>query len=476
MTDGELEARLRVHLSAHNVDAPALTRVEAFVARREFLQRRGRAGRGPILATVVGVALVPAAVVLAVHLAGTPHPAGGSLVVGIPTPTASPASPTATPVAPSPAGTPTATPVATPSTGAGMVVVPRRLASLQMVDAQDGWALDSGTATAGGGTVVRTTDGGRTWRNVTPSSAPLQFGPSITALDARHAWVSTGSTPWVSAGSTVLRTADGGATWQASQLPSTDIAGDLDAVDASNLFSVTIGHATMSSNVSIVGSTDGGATWHLVSATPPADGQGPGTGLPFRCNKNGIGWRDARTGWATGNCYGLDAFFDVTHDGGVTWASAAIPIPPSGIPPSGGAFIVHPPVFSSPTVGALAVEDVAAGGAFWYVYSTVDGGATWTYSNRSPAATVLVTPTRVGVTLAIAGDGSFAVSSDGGRTWRTTRAHPELASASAAQQTIAAIDERTWFVVEQPVASSGAPTTNLYVTTDGGATLTRLQP
>ena len=102
-------------------------------------------------------------------------------LTGTATPTPAPSSPTLTPTSGS---TVTPTPPSLP------VVTSPQIVSFRMLDADNGWALSDAN-------VLRTTDGGTTWYNATPSGlTSVGFGASAFYLDASTAWVALpGSDP-----------------------------------------------------------------------------------------------------------------------------------------------------------------------------------------------------------------------------------------------------------------------------------------
>jgi photosystem II stability/assembly factor-like uncharacterized protein len=121
------------------------------------------------------------------------------------------------------AGSATATPTAaTPTTAttaaSGRAPVPEgfRAQSLTWASPARGWAL--GTATCDGQpctSVIRTSDGGRTWSSAGVVDAPIAppGEPGLTDLDfadARHGWAY---------GPSLQRTADGGHSWSPAPLP-----------------------------------------------------------------------------------------------------------------------------------------------------------------------------------------------------------------------------------------------------------------
>ncbi|WP_328979286.1 oxidoreductase [Streptomyces canus] len=260
------------------------------------------------------------------------------------------------------------------------------------------------------GTVLRTTDGGASWRNVSPpGTAELQFR-DIESFDARRAVVLA-----IGEGeaSRVYRTDDGGATWTES-FRNTDAKAFYDCL---TFFDRRHGLA-MSDPVDgkfrILSTSDGGRSWNVL----------PNTGMPaaldgeagFAASGQCLVSSGPRDVWlATGGA----ARARVLHsaDRGLTWTASDTPIP-AGDPAKG--------------VFALAFRDRAHGLAVGGDYRpdqsspqaaarTGDGGAAW-----RPAA-VPVSGYRSGVawlphsrTTALAvGPTGTDLTTDGGRTWRT---------------------------------------------------------
>jgi len=84
----------------------------------------------------------------------------------------------------------------------------RSIAEIHMIDANNGWAWSSGVE--GQYLLLRTTDGGQLWRDVTPRAFPyLEYGGWF--LDSQTAWVATLDRKTYAGG--LLRTADGGKSW-----------------------------------------------------------------------------------------------------------------------------------------------------------------------------------------------------------------------------------------------------------------------
>ncbi|WP_369161930.1 WD40/YVTN/BNR-like repeat-containing protein [Streptomyces sp. R02] len=260
------------------------------------------------------------------------------------------------------------------------------------------------------GTVLRTTDGGRTWRDVSPPGAgELQFR-DVEAFDARRAVVLA-----IGEGedSRVYRTDDGGTTW-------TETFRNPDArafYDCLTFFDPRHGLA-MSDPVDgkfrILSTRDGGRSWTVLPDTgmPPALEGEAGFAASGQCLVSS-GPRDV---WlATGGA----ARARVLHsaDRGRTWTVTDTAIP-AGDPARG--------------VFALAFRDrhhgLAVGGDFTpgspspdAAARTTDGGRTWRPAAGDPPAYrsgVAWLPHSRTAALAVGPTGTD-LTTDGGRTWRT---------------------------------------------------------
>ncbi|MGW3107048.1 WD40/YVTN/BNR-like repeat-containing protein [Streptomyces sp. NPDC001100] len=279
-----------------------------------------------------------------------------------------------------------------------------RFRGLSAVSRNTAWV--AGTA----GTVLRTTDGGASWRNVSPpGTADLQFR-DIEAFDARRAVVLA-----IGEGeaSRVYRTDDGGTTWTES-FRNTDANAFYDCM---TFFDSRHGLA-MSDPVDgkfrILSTGDGGRSWKVLPTTgmPAAlDGEA-GFAASGQCLVSS-GPRDV---WlATGG--GARARVLHSADRGLTWTAADTPIP-AGDPARG--------------VFALAFRDRAHGLAVGGDYNadqpsplaaavTGDGGRTWTPATTPPpayrsGATWL--PHSRSTALAVGPTGTD-LTTDAGRTWKT---------------------------------------------------------
>ncbi|WP_373302089.1 WD40/YVTN/BNR-like repeat-containing protein [Streptomyces eurythermus] len=279
-----------------------------------------------------------------------------------------------------------------------------RFRGLAAVDRRTAWLAGTG------GTVLRTTDGGASWRNVSPpGAAGLEFR-DVTAFDARRAVVLA-----IGAGeaSRVYRTDDGGTTWTES-FRNTDPRAFYDCLAFfDRRHGLALGDP-VDGRFRVLSTADGGRSWRLLptEGMPPARDGEAGFAASGQCLV-ASGPRDA---WlATGG--GPHARVLHTADRGLTWTAADTPVP-AGDPARG--------------VFALAFRDRAHGIAVGGDYRpgqpsprsaavTADGGRTWRPATTPPPAYrsgAAWLPHSRTEALAVGPTGTD-LTTDGGRTWRT---------------------------------------------------------
>lgn len=242
------------------------------------------------------------------------------------------------------------------------------LLALHMLDDTTGWAL----AAHG---VLRTTDGGQQWSDVTPPNAMLQSSSIADFRTATQAWVAT---PRTNATIEVFFTSDGGQHWHSSVIPAA-IPRQISFVDALHGWILTGWQQPggAAEPVSVFRTTDGGQDWKSVATALFSDTTPPGR-LPYGGQKSGISFLNASTGWVTGTVsLAGPSWLYITHDGGSTWQQQALPIP-AGIP-SARLSLLSPTFFSS-TNGVLPVQFLDPDSEkplATVIYRTSDGGTTW---------------------------------------------------------------------------------------------------
>lgn len=278
--------------------------------------------------------------------------------------------------------------------------VTARLRGLSAVSDRVAWASGSE------GTVIRTVDGGRTWRQVgPPGTTDLQFR-DIEAFDAWHAVaLSIGEGEL----SRVYRTSDGGRTWTES-FRNTDPAAFYDCLA---FFDRAHGLALsdpVGGKFRILSTSDGGRSWRVL----PTEGMPPALAGEFAFAASGtclVAADHGRRAWfATGG--GSAARVFSTADRGRAWRVVDTPVP-SG--PTAGIYSL---AFRDPWHGIAVGGDFAAPTAAPDAAAVSrDGGRSWRTAVAEPGEYRSGSAWAGRVALAVGPTGSD-VSYDGGWTWR----------------------------------------------------------
>jgi photosystem II stability/assembly factor-like uncharacterized protein len=279
--------------------------------------------------------------------------------------------------------------------------VTARLRGVSAVSDRVAWA--SGTA----GTVVRTEDGGATWRSMNvPGAEKLDFR-DIDAVSEQIAYVlSIGSGD----SSRIYKTIDGGATWTL-QFTNADPQAFFDAMafwdaDRGVAFSDSV-----DGRLVILRTDNGGRVWTRVPAEglPPAlDGEGA-----FAASGTNVAMHGRDHVWiGTGAAAVARVLRSV--DGGRTWAAAATPLAAG---PSSGIFSI---AFRDAEHGMVVGGDYRKENeAVDNAAVTSDGGRTWTKVTGLSGFRSVVSylPGASTPTLIAVGPQGADVSTDDGRSW-----------------------------------------------------------
>jgi photosystem II stability/assembly factor-like uncharacterized protein len=433
-----------------------------------------------ILAAVLIVALVIGSLVITLNLIHRPS------VSTQPTPALIPSA-----AASSVARTPTSVPL--PHT-------PTQVQSIHMVNSATGWI------TCVDGSILRTTDGGLNWLDVTP--------PALLALQPHHMAAGSlfpdGSTAWIvvtgvmNATSAynlqpfVFHTSDAGRSWQEGTLPKneSDVTtgpdykiASISSQEAWVLDTHSAGMAggpTGGERYGIIGlyhTTNSGKTWIQALNAPRGGQYNYVPAISFANQQTGIVTGGSTTSQPSGGVVYL------TQDSGTSWKSIPMQSPD---PAHWTLTALLSPQFSTPNDGAFTaafhatategVTGVPAGQGF-SVFSTHDGGQTWT---SSPIVNVGVvggaTDTRFfnalqGYTLAFIGQvGQLALytTSDGGQHWNSTALKlPDQTPTYRAGLPDFTSLTTGWTLLAYQSGTQVYPT-SLYTTVDGGQTWTRI--
>jgi photosystem II stability/assembly factor-like uncharacterized protein len=237
------------------------------------------------------------------------------------------------------------------------------LNSVHFVSATTGWAVGDA------GTILSTSDGGRTWQGQTSGTEYRLY--SVHFVSATKGWA-------VGIFGTILSTSDGGRTWQEQT------SGTGNSLNSVHFVSATTGWAVGDTGT-ILSTSDGGRTWQ---------GQNSGTGSSLFS----VHFVSATTGWVVAD----EGKILSTNDGGRTWQGQN-----SGTGSS--LFSVH---FISATTGWAV-------GRYGTILSTNDGGRTWqgqTSGTGNRLSSVHFVSATTGWAVGI--PGTILSTNDGGRTWR----------------------------------------------------------
>ncbi len=297
--------------------------------------------------------------------------------------------------------------------------------AIAMIDASTGWATVGQSSPSGSSlqTLLRTTDGGVTWKDVTPCfDRGAIVGPAYF-FDASTAWLAVRRKDVKAVA--VFRTFDGGAEWRATTVPTWEfpcIEG-FSVTDGDHVWMLaTYGAAMGSEPTDIFASSDGGDSWRRVASARPDANPPPGA-LPFAGNKMGLAFADDRNGWVVGTSHEPGLWLQATSDGGKTWAPENLSLP-DDYSLTYGSLDTLPPIFFRSADGArrdgvLGVL-VRAEGKPPLFYVTHDAGESWSLAASPKGPVTAWSFADAGHGFALGGDKLWATA-DGCRTWTEIR-------------------------------------------------------
>jgi hypothetical protein len=215
--------------------------------------------------------------------------------------------------------------------------------NIYMIDEQTGWAIDAGDLNH----ILRTRDGGRSWRDVTPYfgyGIPRYFADGFFALDANTAWAMTPEMPacdvqnWncIRIPDTALmwHTTDGGRTWQGqfiAAVPLGSMPMSIQFLDAHTGWLLAMSFNEPDRHYHLYQTTDGGTNWSEImdvsSSTAPE--------VLREKDITAIAFQDSQTGWmSTSEICCEEHLIKVKEwniyrstDAGVTWDKFFLPAP-----------------------------------------------------------------------------------------------------------------------------------------------------
>jgi photosystem II stability/assembly factor-like uncharacterized protein len=297
---------------------------------------------------------------------------------------------------------------------------------IQMFSTTAGWA-EAQLGSSGDYHILHTSDGGNTWKDVTPPESG-QSNSFKTALeyfeDASSAWVLYDfDIANASAGAPILwHTTDAGTNWTAaSTISIMDMMeffdpGFFSFVDQTHgWLLVHVGAGMMHDWVYLFATNDGGLTWS--SLFDPTNST-----LWQSCSKTGMAFNTATSGIITGDCQGVAAgvYLFQTNDGGVNWSEVTLPDPaqaPGIFTDQNQACGSYNPAFLDNMHGFLQVDckNFNTSVSQSYLYKTSDGGVSWSPSPLpAPGGSYQFLDTQNGFYVS----GKVYVTNNGGASWQ----------------------------------------------------------
>ena len=231
---------------------------------------------------------------------------------------------------------------------------------LHMVTERVGWAIGASAGNNNWATILRTTDGGYHWKQVTSNQFASQGIDDLYILDEKTAWLPAHDT-W-------YRTTDGGATWK----PLGELQGSIGSFsfsDQKHGWSIAQSFSgDTHQKTPLYTTSDGGNTWQKTSTLPFSSIR------EFHAITEQTGWVTTQEFAAKDVMYSKVTLY-VTHDAGRTWEQRQLP-KPAGIRnkmPSltfGPTFVTEKDGSIFAAFGQDATHDM-------YLYVTHDGGKSW---------------------------------------------------------------------------------------------------
>ena len=286
---------------------------------------------------------------------------------------------------------------------------------IKMINLDQGWAAAS--ADPGSKHILRTRDGGQTWRDVSP---PQPLSPDSRIPDLETAFTGPDAAVVLYSGSDLIwSTTDGGANWTPIQLEfQTQGGGLLSALDQDQIWLFQFLDAGMQKvYTAVYRSADGGQSWNkLLDPFQDASIQA--------FDKTGAVFASEQSGWLTRFFRGItpNVVLDLSQDGGQTWTG--IPLPPPD--PAENIFQdpgvgcgLYQPFLASPDQGHFQLSCQPHGDTESrqdYLYKTTNGGQNWEILPIPPGDLYTVSPD-----LLFSAGREIQRSDDGGQTWNPVK-------------------------------------------------------
>ncbi len=360
---------------------------------------------------------------------------------------------------------------------------PMWFSSLQMTSGTSGWALvwSANPAVASDNAhivLARTTDGARTWTDVTPAAAGSMLATvnsyqALDPVDGDRAYLAISRATSDGGGSAsttvVFGTVDGGSTWTESAVFQTSApAGRLSFADPTDgwLLLDRVFSRPGQSATWLYRTSDGGLRWSPAATVAPPGNYGSNS----FCQPLTLTVLTAATGWVSVGCRG-QAELLVSRDGGDSWAAQSLPLPAgTALGTAGGPASLTGPQFAGatgfltvapPLPGAPSLLDTRDQGQTWQLRALPSGAGQYPQVKFfTPADGVLVTAGPQQALGAV-----FYATADGGKSWTPV---PQGTHFTQYGEAVDFASQQTGFAWNSGANTVPAPP--LYGTTNSGRT------
>jgi hypothetical protein len=344
-----------------------------------------------------------------------------------------------------------------------------KIESLHLLSPTEGWV-------AGQKNLLRTTDGGRGWNDITPTGIKTRIIRDAFFIDSSKGWVAMETLREGGKQNTSIEiavTSDGGSVWSVKPLPrlGDEYTGGSISIDFVNsLQGWVMVRLTSNSNFSrgaLFTTSDGGDTWSRLPAPPIGD--------PAKFITDKEGWL---AGGPEGN--GLYA----TRDGGNSWKPVSVSPPEDGYKTSLPVYTL--PIFQNSRDGVLQVTFTNTESPIIAFYNTHDGGDTWqlmTFTNVSGRVDpgVRVAPSIINSTniiTAVPNKAGITIVQEAGKQQKTILFSDKEPDASVSKVDFIS-STQGWILISAGncagFKSQCTQETKLFTTSDGGQTLTEIK-
>jgi photosystem II stability/assembly factor-like uncharacterized protein len=218
----------------------------------------------------------------------------------------------------------------------------------------------------------------------------------------------------------LFRSIDQGTTWEQRSMPLLGGGGrppEFSFVDAQSGWFSTGGVPETQGNgagAAVWRTTDGAQSWQLVASAPTGPSQRTDSGIAYAQCKEGLFFVDPQHGFLGAWDPNHKPTVYRTADGGKSWSASTLPDPPGFVSGTGGAMLRLRLVKGFRST-LLALADASRPPA--YVFSSADGGVTWTDLATWNSGSIYPTFVTASRWLVIGNDSSGQETTDAGKTW-----------------------------------------------------------